>query len=410
MIVKPKILVLYHFYFPDDVAGSRHFQDLCEDLAELNWDVEVWPCNRKHGEPNKKVKLNESWHDVKISRVWRPVFSQAEKVGRVLNSVWMILAWVLGWIFYFGERPQVVLIGTDPILGLLSAVVIRLVGPKVKIVHWCFDLYPEAAISDQRIKQNSLVHSVFSWAMENAYKACDAIVDLGSCMKTRLQKYASKAIRLTLTPWAFYEPSEIAMPNPEERHKLFGDSQLGILYSGNFGLAHEADLSLKLAGKLPSEKIKFCFSSRGHRAELLKKLCQESELLVNFTDFAHESGLNKRLEAADIHLVSLKSAWTGTVVPSKFFGAIAAGRPILFEGAEDSAIARWIRQHGLGWVLTENSMNEVESDLKKIANDPERLKNLQQHCLRVYNDHFCRKQIMSKWNDLLKEVVSTKQL
>ena len=71
-----------------------------------------------------------------------------------------------------------------------------------------------------------------------------------------------------------------------------------------------------------------------------------------------QSDLEVRLSAADIHVVTLRDEWTGTVVPSKFFGALAVGRPVLFAGSPKSAVARWIVKHRVGWVLTESSMPE----------------------------------------------------
>ena len=71
---------------------------------------------------------------------------------------------------------------------------------------------------------------------------------------------------------------------------------------------------------------------------------------MRFAGFAPEAELEKRLTACDLHLVSLRPEWTGTVVPSKFFGALAAGRGVVFAGSPESAIARWIDEHQVGWV------------------------------------------------------------
>lgn len=405
MIVKPKLLVLYHFYFPDDVVSARHYEDLCEDLARLNWDVEIWPANRFCRNPSKKLKLKDSWHDVSIKRVWRPGFSQSGEWRRILNSVWMILAWSVGWFFYRGDRPHAILVGTDPVFSLWVAPFIRLISPQVKIAHWCFDLYPEAAVSDQKIKQNGFLHRFLFGAMGWAYKSCNLIADLGPCMKEKFRHYSSSAQRVTVTPWAFYEPSEVKPASSDERQKLFNDAKLGILYSGNFGLAHTADLSLKLAQELQVSQIKFCFSIRGHRAEALKRKCLDSSIPVNFVDFASEQSLDARLEAADIHLVSLKEGWTGTVVPSKFFGAIAAGRPVLFEGSRESSIAKWIMEFGLGWVLTEESYAKVAGELVQISQNPNELERLKQHCLATYQGRFSRYKVITAWNELLTRLI-----
>ena len=262
--MKPRLTVLYHFYYPDTVVSACIYRELSEDLAVFGWEVEVWPSNRSCRRKNQKYPALETYKNVQIKRVWRPDFKQESSFGRIFNSMWMICAWFLRFLFNPGKRPQVVLIGTDPVLGLIASIGIRAVDPKVKIAHWCFDLYPEAAAADKKIKDNSWGYRFLNWMMNCAYRACDLIVDLGSCMRQRLEKYSSNAVRETLTPWAFYEPAQVRPADPKEKCNLFGDASLGILYSGSFGLAHSADLVGQLACGLAAEKIRFSFSIRGH--------------------------------------------------------------------------------------------------------------------------------------------------
>ncbi len=401
--MKSKIIVLYHFYYPNDVVSARVFQELCEDLVTKGWDVEVWPCNRDYHNLSLSYPADETLNDVRIKRVWRLPLSQASSFGRIVNSLWMILAWSLRWIFYRGSRPQTVLIGTDPVLSLISAVMIRAVDSKVKIAHWCFDLYPEAAVADGRIKENGALHQFLMRWMEKAYQACSVIVDIGMCMRERLQKYPTQAVRETLTPWALYEPSSFQNPDLMERKALFGESRLGILYSGTFGLAHSAELTLKLAELLKQDNLSFCFSTRGNAKKDFHEKCVKSQSSIRFVDFVDDDKVSNRLEAADIHLVSLKENWTGTVVPSKFFAALAAGRPVLFEGSENSAIAGWIREYGLGWVLTPQTFEIVAEDLRTISKNLEELRRLQRHCREIYQSHFSHQIIAQKWGHLLSK-------
>ena len=399
--MKPTLAVLHHFYYPDDVVSARLFQDLCEDLSGLGWAVEVWPSNRSCRKRDQKYSAFESHKNVQVNRVWRPNLQQESSFGRIFNSIWMITAWFFKFVFYPGKRPQVILISTDPVLGLLTAIGVRAVDSKVKIAHWCFDLYPEAAVADKKLKENGWTNRFLSWLMGKAYCACDVIVDLGVCMKKKLSQYPSRAIHETLTPWAFYEPAQVQSANISERKKLFDDASLGILYSGNFGLAHTADLAGQLARELVQDGVRFCFSIRGHAKKEFQRKCLMEEWPISFVEFAAEENLNLRLEATDIHMVSLKADWTGTVVPSKFFGALAAGRPVLFEGAEDSAIAQWIRAYELGWVLTLQNFSSVAASLKNISTNPEKLRKLQEHCLATYQRLFSRKAMIIQWNKLL---------
>jgi len=61
--------------------------------------------------------------------------------------------------------------------------------------------------------------------------------------------------------------------------------------------------------------------------------------------------LSVSLSAADAHLVTMRAYLCGLVVPSKFYGVLASGRPCLFVGPDESEVARVIKESGAGRVL-----------------------------------------------------------
>jgi len=50
------------------------------------------------------------------------------------------------------------------------------------------------------------------------------------------------------------------------------------------------------------------------------------------------AGLPALLAAADVHLITLRPEFVGIVLPSKVYGCIKSGRPILFVGPESSDV------------------------------------------------------------------------
>ena len=280
----------------------------------------------------------------------------------------------------------------DPILSVLVAMVWRLTRPGVKIASWAFDLYPEAPVADGMLRADSLlVHSLRN-ALRVAYGCCDLIADLGSCMRKRIDFYRPRARRTTLVRRALSEPDCPVPPNPTVRQELFGPAALGLLYSGNFGRAHSYEEFLSLSRQLRGTGVVTCFAVRGNRADELRKAVRPDDANVTFAGFAPENELEQRLAAADVHLVSLRPEWTGVVVPSKFFGSLAAGRPVVFAGSPESAIADWIRDFGVGWVLTSDNAAEVASDLRALAADPVRRVHLQQHATPCTTNSFLGEQ------------------
>lgn len=408
--MRPHATVLYHYFHPDDVVSARHLTDLAVGLAERGWRVTAVPCNRGCRDERREYPPAEEHQGVRIRRVWRPAFRQASARGRLLNAAWMLAAWGLRGMFGRRHRPEVMIVGTDPVLSVLSALPWRAARPGCAIAHWCFDLYPEAPIADGLVRADSWAVRLLRRLLAAAYRRCDLIADLGPCMAGLLRAYGSPARAVTLTPWALVEPDQPTEPDPATRADLFGDARLGLLYSGNFGRAHGYAEFLDLARMLRGEPVRLCFAGRGNRMDDLRAAVRPDDANVTFAGFAPESELEKRLGACDLHLVSLRPEWTGTVVPSKFFGALAAGRGVLFAGSPDSAVARWVREYRVGWVLTRDTLPEVAAALRELATDPTQLAALRSRCHAVYHAHFSKARQLDRWDEELRALASKSNL
>jgi glycosyltransferase involved in cell wall biosynthesis len=403
----PRVTVLYHYMHPDDVVSARQFDGLCEGLAARGWEVVAMPGNRGCRDEAQRYLARERWNGVDFRRVWRPPLRQASSVGRLANAGWMIGAW--GLHAGAGRAPaDVVLVGTDPVMSVAVAPVLKRMRPGVRVAHWAHDLYPEAAFADGLLDPASAPARALGAAARAGYHACDLVADLGPCMRERLRAYGHSAREATLVPWALSEPAQPLSPPPDVRRELFGDAALGLLYSGNFGRAHAYEGILALARLLRDAPIRFCFAVRGNRADELRRAVTPEDTNIGFAGFCAESELERRLAAADVHVASLRPEWSGVVVPSKFFGSLAAGRPVIFSGPEGSSLARWIREHDVGWVLSLDRLDEVAAALRAMAKERAALERVWARCHAVYHAHFSRARTLGRWDEALRGLLSDK--
>lgn len=398
----PRVTVLYHFMHPDDVVGARQLSDLAEGLAARGFDVDARPSNRAWDDRQGAFPRRERFHDVAYQRVWRPPLRQASGAGRLANAAWMIAAWSA--IALSPDPPDAIVVGTDPVLAVVLARVVKALRPSIKIAHWCFDVYPEAPIAEGMIAEGSLAARALTRLVAPAYAACDLVADIGPCMREVLDAHGHGARRATLTPWALVEPASAVRPDPEVRRALFGEAGLGLLYAGTFGRAHAHEDILALARRLRDDAV-LCFGVRGNRVKALEAAVSQDDVNVRFAGFAPERELERRLGAADVHVASLRRDWTGVVVPSKFFGSLAIGRPVIFAGSRRSSIARWIERHGVGWVLDEGSIDAVAADLRRLSGARGELEALWQRCHAVYREHFSREAVISGWDRELRALL-----
>ncbi len=148
MANKKSILILYHFFYPDDVVSARHFSDFAEGLAQRGWKVTVLTSNRYCRYKDKKIDQSEEyWMGIKIIRSYRPSFDQSKNIQRLINTLWLAFSWILQIMKL--DTPDVIVLGSDPQFSQFLIPVIRLLKKKARLVYWCYDLYPEAIIASR---------------------------------------------------------------------------------------------------------------------------------------------------------------------------------------------------------------------------------------------------------------------
>ncbi len=405
----PSAIIMYHFFYPDDVVSARHFSDFAEELANRDWKVTVLTSNRYCRSPERKITVKEeTWKGIRVIRLSRPGWDQANNISRILNSLWIMLAWALK----LSDLPKadVVIIGSDPQFSQLLFPFVKLLARKSILVFWCYDLFPEAILANGETGLVRWAANKSKYFIKKAYRPVDLLVDIGQCMRRRLDVYHPQAQCATLTPWALVEPNTIHEPDPTTRYELFGDTHVALLYSGNIGKAHDFEIFLQLARNVCNidRKITFCFACRGNRFEELRKAIMPQDYNIRLASFAEEAELEKRLNAADIHLLSLRSEWEGIVVPSKFFGSLAVGKPVIYSGPEGSSIGHWVKEFDVGLVLTRDNIHQIAKKLVEIARNPMVMEKWRENAIHSYHEYFSKKVVMDKWDDALRNLLRDK--
>ena len=405
----PRLLVCYHFFHPDDVISARMFTDLATEQVRRGWDVTALACNRSWSDPRARLPASEEWNGVHIRRVFRPPWDQARPTERLANSGWMLAAWFLRTLRL--GRFDAIVIGSDPAFSPLGAIALRLAYPRAAIVHWCFDLYPEAIAADGIGRTATALAPVARKLMALAYRRYDALVDIGPRMGERLADYGSGARQETLVPWALAEADRPVEIDEAARRELFPRAKLALLYAGTMGRAHDfaAFLSLARACRARSgDAVSICFAVRGNRAEELRAAIRPEDSNVGLVDFADQRALQGRLAAADFHLISLGDDWAGLVVPSKFFASLAVGRPVLYAGPADSEIARWIGEHDLGLHLRADNVEAIADRLHALIGNTDALARWRENALAVYRRRWSKVVTNDRWDTLLRELVAAR--
>lgn len=156
----------------------------------------------------------------------------------------------------------------------------------------------------------------------------------------------------------------------------WADDELVVMYSGNMGLGHRFGEILKLAERLDgrglgsgvprSRSVRFVFYGGGKRREEIEGFIERHPgAAVELHDYVDAVSLSDHLASADVHLVSLDPAWTGTMVPSKLQGIFAVGRPVIHIGSAESSLGRWVNASGGGWVVRPGDVDGLRAAMEE---------------------------------------------
>jgi glycosyltransferase involved in cell wall biosynthesis len=403
------LLLVHHFFHPDEVSSARLYTDLAVGLGQRGWEVTALTSDRIRSDPDRRLPEAELYQGVRIERVHRPAWKQSERVQRLANSGWLATAWALRAARM--EPSDAVVIGSDPAFAPILAGRWRRLWPKAAVVHWCHDVYPEVIEADGATRTVRALAPAARRLASASYRCCHGLVDLGPEMRRRLEAYESNAVRSTIPPWAVVEPTDAPRPpDGRVRAALFGEATLGLLYSGGLGRAHDVGPLLQLARSCRRRfggRIGFCFACGGHGVDALRGAIRPDDGNVRITPLSREEELRTHLEAADLHLASLRVAWAGLSVPSKFFAALALGRPVVYAGPARSDVAYWLRTLAVGYELRPETLEDVAGALGELARSPDALLELQRRARRAYDAHFRRELAIGAWDGLLRALTAT---
>ena len=179
-------------------------------------------------------------------------------------------------------------------------------------------------------------------------------------------------------------------------------------YSGNLGRVHDFDTILGAMEHLRArDEIVFLFIGGGHQLGALKSEAARRGLAnAQFRSYQPREHLAQSLGACDAHLVTLRPDLEGLVIPSKLYGIIAAGRPVLFAGAEDGEIAGLVGAARCGQAFRAGDGQALAQCLRALADDPARAREWGENARRLFDERFAMPLALDRWERLLAEVSS----
>jgi colanic acid biosynthesis glycosyl transferase WcaI len=405
----PRLIFINRYFFPDHSATSQLLSDLTFYLAAAGQAVHVVASKQIYDDPEAALPDHETIGGVTVHRVASTRFGRANLPGRALDylSFYKSMRRRLGEIAQLGD---IVVAKTDPpLLSLAVAPTVR--KRRARLVHWLQDIYPETAtILGVPFIRGPVAAAVASLRTRSLHSA-DATVVVGELMARRIESLGVDPGRVhVIANWCDDETIKpvAQADNPlREAWQLNGKFVVG--YSGNLGRAHEFETIVATAERLRSEKsIVFLMIGGGKRFEELATIVKARGLegSFRFRNYQPRDVLSYSLSVPDVHWLSLNPRLEGLIVPSKFYGIAAAGRPIVMIGDGDGEIGRLVRQHRCGITVAPGDADSLAETLQPWSERPQETREMGLRARQMLDAQFTKRQTLEQWSRLLEHIAA----
>ncbi len=399
---RARILVLNQYYWPGVEATAHLLTELCEALAE-DYDVEV-VTGVLHGHEDEPRQLEHN--GVRIARVASTSFERSE-LGRRAVNYFSYLGSALKHALS-GPAPDLVVCMTDPpIIGDLGVLVGKRVGAPVLVISQ--DVFPEIATELDRLR-NPAVIGVLRGLVGAYLRRADRIVAIGETMRERLEAKGAPPERLRVIPnWV--DTREIT-PQPRDnpwaaQHDFVG--RFVVMHSGNVGHAQDLDSLVRAATFVRDlDDLRIVIAGFGARHGEMVALAErlEVETTLRFLPYQKRERLPLSLSSADIHVVGLAKGLAGYVVPSRLYGILSAGRPVIASADDTSETARLVREVGCGVVIPPSRPDLLARTIRDAAEGALDLEEMGRRGRAYVEEEADRVVAMERYRALVREMLA----
>lgn len=343
--MKKHILFYAHYYIPDVASTGQILKELAEGLLDEFKVTIICVVPSYGGTIEDKYKTQrfykENINGVDVFRIRVPEFTKKKKLSRIKN----ILS------YYFGARKATKMVGEvdyvfsisqPPILGGM----LGLYGKKklrAKFIYNIQDFNPEQIMA-VNYSSNKAVIKIMMALDKKSCKNSDLVITVGRDLVETIHKRfkGEKEPNVALiNNWIdekAIHPLERDNNKVKEFKERYGlNEKFVIMYSGNIGLYYDLENLIKVMEQFDENtkssdgrSVVFAFVGDGGMLNNLKDYVNEKKIKnIVFIPYQAKENLIYSLNAADVHWCVNSKGIKGVSCPSKGYGIMATGKPVI---------------------------------------------------------------------------------
>jgi colanic acid biosynthesis glycosyl transferase WcaI len=401
-----RIVFVNRYYDPDQSATSQMLTDLARGLAADGYDTHVVCSRQLYDDATVRLASSEMRFGVRVHRIATTRFGRTRLAGRAVDYASFYFTCVFT-LLKLLRRGDILVAKTDPpLLSILAAPIAR--AKRAALINWQQDVFPEVASYLGANPLPSWLDNGLRRLRDASLRAARTNVLIGDRMREYLVARGIPESKLcVIENWA---DDAAIRPTPASasilRTRLDLAGHFVVCYSGNLGRAHEFDTLLGAAETLQGDpRFIFLIIGSGAKMDALKRGVAARALNnFRFLPYQARDALGDSLAAADVHLVSLLPALEGLIVPSKLYGILAAGRPLIFIGDADGDVSRVIQRAQCGRVVSVGDSTALGNALRNLEAEPEALARMGTRARQLFCGEYSLQRALERWLALIEAV------
>jgi colanic acid biosynthesis glycosyl transferase WcaI len=411
-----KIAFVINYFYPDYASTGQLLTELCLSL-QSNFNITVIAAQPGYaGENSTTTKLFEEdqLENIKIIRIRLPKVDKTSKLSRIR---YIFSYFMLANIALLKEKgiDAIYTISQPPVLGGLIGTIGKFLK-RSKHVYNIQDFNPEQAAAVSYTNKQF----IFNWAKKVDKLNCrysDCVIVVGNDMSETLKKrFNNQNVpnHIVINNWT-NEDEIVPLSKQDENIQIFLkehnlEDKFIVMYSGNIGLYYDLENIIKVTEHFKEYKdIAFVFIGEGAVKKEMQAFVNSNNIQnVHFLPYQPKEFIKYSLNAADVHLVVNQKGIKGVSVPSKIYGVMAAGKPVLGVLEQESEAQMLIEKSGCGIVVEPQDYVGIINSIKELYQlETEKLATLGSNG-RDYLDQYLKREIsINKYRETLKQVLES---
>jgi glycosyltransferase involved in cell wall biosynthesis len=396
-------ILLLNLYYPPDTSATAKMAHSVVEAISISHDVTVL-CGRPSYDPTERRAWRLYQTDmagrVRIIRAGSTDFPRLDMKKRVVNYLSYVALAIPRALFV--PCDAVVAMTDPPFEGIVGAIAGILKGKPY--VYNIRDMYPDMAVGGSIVEPGMLARiweRMHRWALRRATR----VIVLGEDMRARIVGKGVDPARVLIVR----DGAEILPPNspvvnidPGVVRAIRGNFSFVLVHAGNLGFYGAWNTLVSAVRSLASEGVGLVFVGDGaQRSQIVAAAAGADN--IRFLEFFPVSKIPSVLAAADAHVITVKRGLEGVVVPSKMYGILAAGKPIVAVAPKETDAVSLGVARGFAVAADPDRPAEVVEAVRALASDPARLKTMGE-AARAAAPDYDRVKEMQKFMEIIEHL------